>query len=99
MEVDSELVEVFREYPLKQRVLYQKTNQMRRETASTGARIRYEWRSPFELPVEDMLIQGPSTFEFEGTKLRSVYGHYTWRGQHYKSYQVGVDGQIQREPE
>jgi hypothetical protein len=68
-------------------------------SAETGARIRYEWRSPVRLPVEDMLIQGPSTFEFEGTKLRSVYGHYIWRGQHYKSFQVGVDGQIQREPE
>jgi hypothetical protein len=58
---------------------------------------RYE--VPTAVQVEDMLIQGPSTLEFEGDKLRSVYGHYLWRGQHYKSYQLGGGGWDHREPE
>jgi hypothetical protein len=51
------------------------------------------------LNVEDMVIEGPSVLEFDGDKLRSVVGHYVWRGDHYKSYRIGVDGQIQRVPE
>jgi hypothetical protein len=51
------------------------------------------------LHVEDMLVQGPSILEFDGDKLRCVVGHYVWRGDRYKSYRVGADGQIQREPE
>lgn len=51
------------------------------------------------LNVEDMVIEGPSVLEFDGDKLRSVVGHYVWRGDHYRSYRIGVDGQIQRVPE
>jgi hypothetical protein len=67
--------------------------------AETGASFRYEVPSAVVLPVEDMLIQGPSTLEFDGDKLRSVHGHYVWHGEHYKSYQVNADGQMQREPD
>lgn len=56
--------------------------------------------SPAEvLNVDDMLIHGVATLNFDGDKLRSLFGHYVWRGKHYRSYKVGVDGQIQRQPE
>jgi hypothetical protein len=58
---------------------------------------RYE--VPSAVQVEDMLIQDPSTLEFDGDKLRSVLGHYIWRGEPYKSYRVDVDGEVQRVPE
>ena len=49
--------------------------------------------------LDDMLIRGPSTVVLEGDKLKSVVGPYVWHGDQYKSYRVGADGQIQREPE
>jgi hypothetical protein len=65
----------------------------------TGASFRYEVPSAVSLHVDAMLIEGPSTLEFAGDKLRSLHGHYTWRGKHYSSYEVGAGGQIQRDPE
>jgi hypothetical protein len=49
------------------------------------------------LNVEDMLVRGPAVLEFNGDTLRSLYGDYEWRGDRYKSYRVGVDGQIARQ--
>lgn len=67
--------------------------------AETGTRFRYEVPGTVALHVDDMLIQGPSTLEFAGDKLRSLHGHYTWRGKQYRSYQMGPGGQIERDRE
>jgi hypothetical protein len=46
--------------------------------------------------VEDMLVYGGAALRFDGDKLTNVYGDYEWNGEYFKSYRVGVDGQIQR---
>ena len=46
--------------------------------------------------VEDMTVRGVATLRFDGDQLTAVLGHYEWNGEHYKSYRVGVDGEIQR---
>ena len=53
--------------------------------AETGASFQYQVPGGVVLQVEDMLIQGPSILEFDGDTLRSVLGHYVWRGDQYKS--------------
>jgi hypothetical protein len=56
------------------------------------------WRTPFDatLNVEDMLAIGTASLYFKGDTLTMLSGHYVWRGDHYSSYSVGVDGQITR---
>jgi hypothetical protein len=46
--------------------------------------------------VEDMLVHGNAVLRFDGDKLTALDGRYEWNGDYYKSYRVGVDGQIQR---
>jgi hypothetical protein len=46
--------------------------------------------------VEDMLVYGTTLLNFDGDKLTALDGRYEWNGEYYKSYRVGVDGQIQR---
>ena len=49
--------------------------------------------------VDQLLVGKSSTSIVLNRMLRSVLGHYVWRGDHYKSYRVGGDSQIRREPE
>jgi hypothetical protein len=49
--------------------------------------------------VEDVTVHGVATLKFNGDRLTSLYGHYIWHGEHYQSYRVDVDGQIQRQRE
>jgi hypothetical protein len=46
--------------------------------------------------VEDMQVYGGAALRFDGDTLTNVYGDYEWNGEYFKSYRVGVDGQIQR---
>ncbi len=49
--------------------------------------------------VEGMLVHGAAVLEFRGDTLTSLYGHYVWSGDRYKSYRVDAHGQITRQQE
>jgi hypothetical protein len=46
--------------------------------------------------VEDMLVRGTATLQFDGERLRALNGHYEWHGGHYKTYRVDPDGRVLR---